>query len=125
MLTLKHFLERPKWAAAAGYEFNYLDCMAFSAARYDVFFSVIADVIYEFPDTEVRELPLKLIVFIAAVAGVVIWPFIFWIIALYVWITCRKYRNKYHHGTGMNEIARNNLAVWLSECDRKWSANNE
>lgn len=124
MLTLKHFLDRPKWAAAAGYEFNYIDCMAFTAARYDTFFSLFLDVIYEFPSTEVSELPLWLARFIATVAGIVIWPFIFSIIAFPVWMSCRKYRKKYHFGTGMNDIARKNLSNWLSECNCKWSSSN-
>lgn len=31
MLTLRHFIDRPARAAAASYEFNYLDCMAYTA----------------------------------------------------------------------------------------------
>lgn len=120
MLTLKHFLDRPTWAAAAGYDFNYLDCMAFTADKYDAVFSALADVCYELPSTEVRDLPLMLVVLIAALAGIVVWPFIFWIVAFPVWIRCRKHREKYHLGTGMNGTASANLAGWLEECDRKW-----
>lgn len=92
MLTLKHFLNRPTWAAAAGYDFNYLDCMAFTADKYDAVFSALADVCYELPSTEVRDLPLMLVVLIAALAGIVVWPLIFWI-ATQVGVTRRASRS--------------------------------
>lgn len=119
MLTLKHFLDRPVWAAAAGYDFNYMDCLSYTACRYDQIFSALRDVMVEFPETPVKELPLMLLVVIAACAGVVVWPFIFWIVGIAVWFGCKKYQWKYRQHTP--ERVRENLAIWLRECEKKWT----
>lgn len=119
MLTLKHFFDRPTWAAAAGYEFNYLDCMAFMAGRYSTITSALRDVLCDLLDTTVRELPLMVLTIIAAASGVVVWPLIFWLVALPLWVRCRQHRRKYHQGVGMTEIARRNLDVWLHGCKRR------
>lgn len=120
MLTLKHFLDKPTWAAAAGYEFNYLDCMAFMADRYSAITSALRDVLCDLPDTTVRDLPLMVLTLIAAASGMVLWPLIFWLVALPLWIRCRQHRRRYHLGADMTEIARRNLDGWLHGCERKW-----
>lgn len=123
MLTLKHFFDNPTWAAAAGYDFNYLDCMSFAADKYsDVIHSLI-DVLKAFPETEVRELPFVLVVLTAAIAGVVVWPLIFWLAAFPLWLRCKQHRRKYHYGTEMNDTARNNLALWINRCEKQWGDN--
>ncbi|EOE3543557.1 hypothetical protein ACQR8F_00080 [Klebsiella pneumoniae] len=123
MLTLKHFMDRPTWAAAAGYQFNYFDCMAHTANLYGNVFAALRDVCVGFPDTEVRELPGVIIVLIAAIAGIIVWPLIFWVVAIQVWLKCRRMRRRYHFGGDMTNVAKNNLAVWMRNCDRKWGAN--
>lgn len=123
MLTLKHFMDRPTWAAAAGYQFNYLDCMAHTANLYGNVFLALRQACIGFPDTEVRELPLVMIVLVIAIAGIIVWPLIFWIVAIQVWLKCRRMRQRYHLSDGMTDVAKNNLAVWLRNCDRKWRAN--
>ena len=122
MLTLKHFMYRPTWAAAAGYQFNYFDCMAHTANLYGNVFAALRDVYVGFPDTEVRELPGVIIVLIAAIAGIIVWPLIFWVVAIQVWLKCRRMRRRYHFGDDMTDVAKNNLAVWMRNCDRKWGA---
>lgn len=120
MLTFKHFIDRPTWAAAAGYSFNYFDCMSYTAGMYGGVFVAIRNVFYDFFSTELRELPLVLSVLVLAGAGVVLWPVIFWIPAIWIWIRCRHHRNKYHRGSGMTEAARKNLKVWKSQLDREF-----
>nr|WP_244426770.1 hypothetical protein [Escherichia coli] len=56
MMTLKHFLDRPLWAAAAGYDFNYMDCMSYTANAYDHSFSLLFNSLRILPETEVGEL---------------------------------------------------------------------
>ncbi|WP_210405523.1 hypothetical protein [Leclercia sp. W17] len=118
MLTFKHFMNRPTWAAAAGYPFNYFDCMSYTAGMYGGVFVAIRNVFYDFFGTELRELPLVLAVLILASAGIVLWPLIFWVAAIWIWIRCRHHRSKYHLGGGMTEIARKNLNVWKVQLDR-------
>ncbi|HHL2824745.1 TPA: hypothetical protein ACQ431_002974 [Citrobacter murliniae] len=122
MLTFKHFIDRPTWAAAAGYDFNFLDCMSFMAIQYDRVFGALLDVCDDFFSTELRELPLIVLVVLAAISGVIVWPFIFWIVAVPLWVKCKRMRNKYQFGSSMNDIAKNNIEVWLCRCAKKWEA---
>ncbi|MBA7800563.1 hypothetical protein HV170_03380 [Citrobacter freundii] len=118
MLTLKHFLDNPTWAAADGYDFNYFDCMAYTAKRYDDIFSALHGVVDNFLDTEVREIPLVMVVLLLAISGVVIWPLTFWLTAIWVWVRCRYHRQKYQFGNGMTDVARANLDNWKARFDR-------
>ena len=120
MLTLRHFIDRPTWAAAAGYEFNYLDCMAYTADFYGLMFSALRNAGSGFLDTSVRYSPIALVAMIAALCGVIVWPLIFWIVAIPVWLKCKSMRRRYQFGDAMTEIARGNLDLWLRECARKW-----
>lgn len=121
-LTLKHFIDRPAWAAAAGYDFCFLDCMAYTANLYLLIFSALRDVCENFLDTEVRELPLVLVVMIVSVCGVIVWPLIFWPAAIPVWLYCKSNRRRYHFGNAMTGIAKKNLERWQYECEKKWRA---
>ena len=118
MLTLRHFLDNPTWAAADGYDFNYFDCMAYTARQYDGVFAAIRGVADNFLDTEVRELPFVLAVLLIALLGVIVWPLIFWLTAIWIWIRCRHHRKKYHLGCGMTAIARKNLDTWKVQFER-------
>ncbi|MER1507551.1 hypothetical protein KC847_20495 [Enterobacter hormaechei] len=120
MLTLRHFIDRPTWAAAAGYEFNYLDCMAYTADFYGHMFLVLRNAGIDFLDTSVRDLPIVLVAVIAALCGVFVWPLIFWLVAIPVWLKCKSMRRRYRSGDAMTEIARVNLERWQRECERKW-----
>lgn len=120
MLTLKHFIDRPSWAAAAGYDFNYMDCMSFTATLYDLAFSSLWNSARDFPYTEVRELPFVLVTVISAVISIFVWPLIFWIAAFPVWLYCRLMRRRYQFGGHMTETAKNNIEVWKRQCEKKW-----
>ena len=119
MMTLKHFLDRPLWAAAAGYDFNYMDCMSYTANAYDHSFSLLFNSLRILPETEVGELHLWLLGFIAAVVGIAVWPFIFWLVAVVVWFKCKTYRKKYFLGDGMTGMAKRNIEKWSKECEKK------
>jgi len=123
MLTLQHFLDNPTWAAADGYDFNYFDCMAYTAAQYDGVFLAVRGVVDNFLDTEVRELPFVLLVLFVALIGVVAWPLTFWVTAIWIWLRCRHHRQKYQHGNGMTETARKNLDNWKIQFERKRNIN--
>ena len=101
MMTLKHFLDRPLWAAAAGYDFNYMDCMSYTANAYDHSFSLLFNSLRILLETEVGELH-------------------FWLVAVVVWFKCKTYRRKYFLGDGMTDIAKMNIEKWTKECEKKW-----
>ena len=123
MLTLRHFLDRPTWAAAAGYDFNYLDCLSFSARLYNRVFSALSEVLRDFPETQVKELPLTVLIITAAIAGVIVWPYIFWIVAFLVRRNCLNAREKYKNDK--SERVKQNLAIWIKDCKRKWERENQ
>ena len=115
MLTLKHFFDRPSWAAAAGYNFNIIDCMSEAANRIDVF-KEIWGLICETPDIELRRiwvLPFNLAVCLLAL----LWPFIYPFFGLAMYFKCKRVARKYKKG--MPDIVRNNLDGWLREFDRE------
>jgi len=118
MLTLKHFLDNPTWAEADGYAFNYFDCMAFTASQYGGVFLAVRGVAENFLDTEVRELPFVLLVLLAALIWLIVWPLTFWLAAIWIWVRCRHHRRKYHLGSGMTAIARKNLDTWKVQFER-------
>ncbi len=71
MMTFKHFLDRPLWAAAAGYDFNYMDCMSYAANAYDHSFILLLNSLKILPETEVGELHLWMFGFIVSLVGIV------------------------------------------------------
>lgn len=119
MLTLKHFFDRPTWAAAAGYQFNYFDCLSHAACSYDEIVRALFGVVASLPDTTIREFPLAVLWMVAAAAGVIIWPLTFWVFAIWFWFHCKKYQRKYRNH--MSDTTRENIRVWLVQCERKWS----
>lgn len=120
MLMFEHFCDRPTWAAAAGYEFNIIDCLSYSAVTVDM--SDIKDLLIEIPDIELRsllwDLPLKLL----TLTAIITWPLTFWIAGLMIYIRCRKHRRKY--AGSENERVQINIRNWLGEFERqqRWSA---
>lgn len=120
MLTFRHFLDNPTWSAAAGYEFNYFDCMSHAATLYDRFFIALRNISDDFMSTEIREIPGMLAVMALAVIGIAAYPMIFWAVAIWTWFRCKQHRNKYHLGSGMTKIARDNIDGWLWRCERDW-----
>ncbi|EBO2066196.1 hypothetical protein E3B78_23645, partial [Salmonella enterica subsp. enterica serovar Derby] len=98
----------------------YMDCMSYTANAYDHSFSLLFNSLRILPETEVGELHLWLLGFIAAVVGIAVWPFIFWLVAVVVWFKCKAYRKKYFLGDGMTDIAKMNIEKWTKECEKKW-----
>ncbi|EOU3128662.1 hypothetical protein ACNVFK_004286 [Yersinia enterocolitica] len=118
MLTFKHFRDRLMWAAAAGYNFNVMDCFSVSACRYGSVFSGLWDRILDFPDIEVREAPLQIICILAGMIGIVIYPFLFWFLGIWLYVQCKKEKAEYSNN--MTDIAEVQIARWLNECERKF-----
>lgn len=116
MLTLKHFLDRPTWAAVAGYNFNFFDCLCVSAQKYDGFFYALGLVLKNLLDTEIREIPSVVAVLTLALLGIVAWPFIFFFDAAYVWAKCKHQKKKYTGPSGMPDIVKVNIRNWLEQC---------
>lgn len=114
-LTFEHFCDRPTWAAAAGYEFNIIDCLSYSAKKANM--SVIKDVLRGIPDIELRSLLWELPLSLLAIAVIVTWPVTFWAVGLFVYIRCRKNRKKYFGSE--NERVQINLRNWLNEFERR------
>lgn len=115
MLTLKHFFDRPTWAAAAGYNFNVIDCMSEAANRIDIFRGIWG-LICEMPDIELRHiwmLPFNL--FVCALA--LFWPFIYPVFGLILYFKCKRTARKYQKE--MPDIVRNNIDGWLRDFDRE------
>lgn len=118
MLTFKHFCDRPTWAAVAGYNFNIMDCLSVSASRYGSVFSVLWDLILDFPDIEVREAPLQIISILAGIICIVIYPFLFWLLGIWLYIQCKNEKAKYSNN--MTVLAEVQIERWLNECKRKF-----
>lgn len=118
MLTLKHFIDRPSWAAVAGYNFNFFDCLCFSAQKYDNFFHALYSVFKNLLDTEIREIPGAVVVISLALLGIVLWPFAFFFDAAYVYVKCKRTKKKYPDRESMPDIVKENIRNWLEQCDR-------
>jgi hypothetical protein len=119
MLTLKHFLDKPTWAAAAGYDFNYLDCLSFTAGLYRNIPQAARNVFKNFLDTTIAELPFVLMALIFALLGLVFWPLVFWIPAILVWWNCKKVSKKYRSGIDVDPRVLTMLNNWRRDFERK------
>ncbi|WP_447874443.1 hypothetical protein [Serratia fonticola] len=116
MLTFKHFCDRPSWAAAAGYDFNIIDCISAAAVGVNIK-GGLGDIIADIPYIELREawwrLPLSLIL----IAGFITWPLTFWLVGLASYFKCRRSRKEYRDPK--SEIVQANLRNWLNDFDRR------
>ncbi len=117
MLTFKHFQDRPTWAAAAGYSFNIIDCMSVATKYHSSFIEAFLGLTMEFLNTEVRELPLMLLSIIFFGALMSIYPLVFWVVGIVLYVICINNRKK--HAGKLTDIAKNNIDGWLREFERK------
>jgi len=118
MLTLKHFFDRPTWAAVAGYNFNIIDCMSEAANRINISQAMWA-LLCEIPDIEVREIwkvPFNLIVCVIALFWVFIYPFA----GLAMYFRCKRAVKKYPLRSEWPPIVEKNISGWLRKCERKF-----
>lgn len=120
MLTFKHFMDRPSWAAAAGYDFNIIDCLSYSAKRFGC--TDVMDLLEDTGDIELRQVIWKLPVNILAMCILIAWPFVFWLQGILIYIRCRIVKKKYG---GMNhpERVQINLRNWRENFDREQRRN--
>lgn len=105
-VTLRHFVDRPVLAAAAGYDFNFIDCMAYTAHQYA--FCMKSYNWFFWLDTEIRELPLTAIKLLAMLFVTVTTPFIYPAYSVIVYFICKKYQKVKH-----TEIIDRNITGWL------------
>lgn len=118
-LTFRHFIDRPKWAAAAGYNFNFIDCLSFCATIIEPW-NGVKECSSAIPDIELREIYL-LPVYLAAIAFCTLWPLIFWVMAPAVWVKCKSHQKKYKGSK--SEIVEKNLAAWKRKVDKREGVN--
>jgi hypothetical protein len=114
MLTFKHFLDRPSWAAAAGYDFNFIDCLSHAARRFG--FVDVLTLMDEFLEIEIREILWRLPICVIAFLILMAWPLIFWISATSVYVKCRLTKRKYGRGEKPRQV-QINLCKWLEDCE--------
>lgn len=115
-LTFEHFCDRPTWAAAAGYEFNIIDCLSASACSIDIF-KGIKELVRNIPDIELRSVLWELPLTIIAIPVAMMWPLAFWIVGIASYVKCRRSRRKYLNSD--NETVQANLRNWRQDCDRR------
>lgn len=119
MLTFKHFCDRPLWAAADGYKFNFFDCLSVAAINIGRPFMAVRNITSGFLDWEMRELLPNLLAVVVIVASAIIYPFTYWIFAIYVYFNCKHYAKKYR--VNKSETTQRNLAQWRESCDRRFN----
>ncbi|WP_424121933.1 hypothetical protein [Rouxiella badensis] len=114
-LTFSHFNDRPSWAAAAGYNFNIIDCLSFAARRYGL--SEILDLLEDTGDIEIRSVLWKLPINFVAICILVFWPLIYWVNGLALYVVCIKNRRKYRNYK--SERVQINLRNWLEDFEQR------
>ncbi|GKV89300.1 hypothetical protein [Pectobacterium carotovorum] len=115
-LTFRHFIDKPTWAAADGYNFNFIDCLAFSAKLIDPWY-MIKSLASEVLDTELRDIYVVPI-YLGSMLLAISWPLIFWVVSIPLWIKCKRWQRKYKHE--MNDTARENLDAWRRRLEIRW-----
>lgn len=120
MLTFKHFIDSPAWAAVDGYKFSVMDSISVAAINTDVFFNASIRVWSDFPNWEMRELPAQFIAGIIATAAAITYPLTFWIFGIALHINLKRHVRKYQK-IGKSQIVINNLKRWREDCDRRFA----
>ncbi|WP_051870553.1 hypothetical protein [Xenorhabdus bovienii] len=115
MITFRHFLDRPIWAAVAGYDFNIIDCLSVAGCRY---FSVPMNIWDELLDLEIRQMVAVIMIALSGLFFVFIYPLIFWVFGIGLYFNCKRYIRKYK--AGKPQIVIDNLNKWKSDCDRRF-----
>ncbi|TDN54931.1 hypothetical protein EC843_101990 [Buttiauxella sp. JUb87] len=117
-ITFRHFQDNPYWAAAAGYDFNYFDCLSASTQVMSNVADNAWDEVVALPDTEVRDLPAFTIKVTVASILLAILTFTYPILALVIHMRCKTGREKYKGPH--NSTITNNMNSWIRQCERKW-----
>jgi hypothetical protein len=120
-ITFKHFQDNPAWAAAAGYDFNFIDCISASAQCTSNIANNLLDEVVEFPDAEVRYVPVFIIKLSIGSLLLFAMMFAYPIFAVFVFFRCKAMRRKYKDD--YSDIVRHNLSTWARNVYRR-SINN-
>ncbi|HEJ9542887.1 hypothetical protein [Proteus terrae] len=107
-VTLKHFLHRPVWATVAGYDFNFIDCMAYTADAYAEYMKTRNWLFWL--DSEIRELPITILMLSFMLFIALSTPFIYPLYSIATYINCKRSRKK-----EITEIVDANLSRWLHD----------
>ncbi|HEM8306971.1 MULTISPECIES: hypothetical protein [Providencia] len=111
-VTFKHFLHRPTWAATAGYDFNFIDCMAYVADSYSEYMKT-RDWLF-WLDSEIRELPMTLLMLFFMLSIALSTPFLYPFYSIVTYINCKRSEKD-----EITEIVDTNISVWLRDFDRR------
>ncbi|MCK6919661.1 hypothetical protein L8Q54_15445 [Enterobacter kobei] len=116
-ITFRHFQDNPAWAAAAGYDFNFIDCVSASAQCTSNIASNLLDEIAEFPDAEVRYIPVFIIKL--SVGSLLLFAMIFAypLFALVIFFRCKSMKRKYKDD--YSDIVDHNLRTWAHHVYRR------
>ncbi|MGR7336754.1 hypothetical protein ACU6ZE_10675 [Klebsiella aerogenes] len=111
-ITFRHFQDNPAWAAAAGYDFNFIDCVSASAQCTSNIAKNLLDEIAEFPNAEVRYIPVFIIKL--SVGSLLLFTMIFAypLFALAIFFRCKSMKRKYKNN--YSDIVARNLSTWAS-----------
>lgn len=111
-ITFSHFQDNPAWAAAAGYDFNFIDCVSASAQCTSNIAKNLLDEIAEFPNAEVRYIPVFIIKL--SVGSLLLFTMIFAypLFALAIFFRCKSMKRKYKNN--YSDIVARNLSTWAS-----------
>lgn len=120
-ITFRHFQDNPYWAAAAGYDFNYFDCLSVSIDGLFGSASCAIDELKYLPETEVRELHGFLIKFSLHALVAALLVFLYPLLAIAIHIRCTNGRKKYSEEH--EDTVKMNMKRWIYQCDRKWGKN--
>lgn len=111
-VTFRHFLHRPTWAATAGYDFNFIDCMAYVADSYSEYMKT-RDWLF-WLDSEIRELPITLLMLFFMLSIALSTPFLYPFYSIVTYINCKRSKKD-----EITEIVDTNISVWLRDFDRR------
>lgn len=111
-VTFRYFLHRPTWAATAGYDFNFIDCMAYVADSYSEYMKT-RDWLF-WLDSEIRELPITLLMLFFMLSIALSTPFLYPFYSIVTYINCKRSKKD-----EITEIVDTNISVWLRDFDRR------
>ncbi len=116
-ITFNHFMDNPSWAAAAGYDFNFIDCISASAQCVFNIGGNLANEILDIPDAEVRELPAFMIKMLLGSLILAVMVFCYPIFAIAIYFRCKSMTRKYKDD--YSEIVSHNLRFWQQRVYRR------
>ncbi len=120
-ITFRHFQDNPAWAAAAGYDFNFIDCVAASAQCTANIAQNLLQEIIELPDTEVRYVPVFIIKITAGLLLLFSMIFAYPLFAVAIFYRCKSMKRKYKDD--YSATVNQNLRTWANHVYRRNAKN--